>query len=146
MAYEQIWFVILVVTLSALWALAVWARHLREAKRVSEREMLHRERLAALEKGVALPETATGDPRPDGSAHDAPGNGRAWVSQAALLAGLTLLFGGIGLVLSFFLIPDTPETAGMQEMASIGLLPAFTGVGLLLFYVLDRRARRDPER
>ncbi|HEX6199391.1 MAG TPA: DUF6249 domain-containing protein [Thermoanaerobaculia bacterium] len=141
MSYEQVWIAIFVPALLAAAALAVWARHLRESKRVAEREMIHRERMAALEKGLALPELPAGLRAPG----ELSGNGRAWVSQAALLAGLTLLFGGIGLFLAFFIIPDTPETAGMQAIAPVGLMPAFAGVGLLLFYVLDRRARRHAE-
>lgn len=138
MSYEQVWMVILIPALFAGAGLAVWARHLREKKRVAEREMIHRERMAALEKGVALPELPEGL-RGEG---EAPGNGRAWVSQAALLAGLTLLFGGMGLVAAFFLVPDTPASDGLHSLAPVGLMPAFAGVGLLLFYVLDRRARR----
>lgn len=141
MSYEQVWIAIFIPALLAAAALAVWARHLREAKRVAEREMIHRERMAALEKGAALPELPAGLQAPG----EASGNGRAWVSQAALLAGLTLLFAGVGLFAAFTMIPGTPETAGMQALAPIGLIPAFAGLGLLLFYDFDRRARRSDE-
>jgi hypothetical protein len=141
MSYEQVWIAIFIPALLAAAALAVWARHLREAKRVAEREMIHRERMAALEKGAALPELPAGLR----GASEETGNGRAWVSQAALLAGLTLLLGGIGLFVAFIMVPDTPEMGGLQAMAPIGLIPAFAGLGLLLFYDLDRRARRHTE-
>lgn len=141
MSYEQVWMAIFIPALLAAAALAVWARHLREAKRVAEREMIHRERMAALEKGAALPELPAGLR----GAGEETGNGRAWVSQAALLAGLTLFFGGLGLFVSFFIIPDTPQADGLHAIAPVGLLPAFAGLGLLLFYVLDRRARRHAE-
>lgn len=137
MSYEQVWIAIFVPALLAAAALAVWARHLRESKRLAEREMVHRERMAALEKGAPLPELLAGLRAPG----EAPGNGRAWVAQAALLAGLTLLLGGVGLFVAFTMIADTPETAGLQALAPVGLIPAFAGLGLLLFYDLDRRAR-----
>lgn len=138
MAYEQVWMVILIPALFAGVAFAVWARHLKETKRVAKREMLHRERMAALEQGVALPELAEGSPNTGQGA----GNGRGWVAQAALLAGLTLLFGGVGFVAAFYFTPSTPETVGMRELAPMGFIPAFAGLGLLIFYVLDRRTRR----
>lgn len=138
MSYEQVWIAIFVPGLLAAAALAVWARHLRESKRVAEREMIHRERLAALEKGAALPELLAGLRAPG----DPPGNGRGWVSQAALLAGLALLFAGVGLFVAFTMIPEAPKGDGLHSLAPVGLIPAFAGLGLLLFYDLDRRARR----
>ena len=141
MSYEQVWIAIFVPGLLAAAALAVWARHLRESKRLAEREMVHRERMVALEKGAALPELLAGLRAPG----EVPGNGRAWVSQAALLAGLTLLFAGVGLFVGFTMVPDTPETAGLHAMAPVGFIPAFAGLGLLLFYDFDRRARRSAE-
>lgn len=141
MSYEQVWMAILIPALLAAAALAVWARHLREAKRVAEREMLHRERMAALEKGAALPELPAGLR----GAGEETGNGRAWVSQAALLAGLTLLFAGVGLFVAFIMIPDTPKGDGLHSIAPVGLIPALAGLGLLLFYDFDRRARRSAE-
>lgn len=140
MSYEHVWAMIGILAVSAGAALAVWARHLREAKRVAVREMLHRERVAALEKGQPLPEVPAETGAADG------GDPAAWIGRTALLVGLALLFAGIGFGAAFGLVPDTPETMGMQELAPLGLLPAFTGVGLLLFYLLDRRSRRPPTR
>lgn len=138
MSYEHVWAVIGILALCAFAALVVWARHLREKKRVEVREMVHRERLAALEKGQPLPEVP-GETATAGGADPA-----AWVGPAALLAGLALLFAGIGFAAAFGFTPNTPETRGMQDLAAMGFLPAFTGLGLLLFYVLDRRNRRPP--
>lgn len=139
MSYEQVWAVIVILTLCAWGALWVWARHLRERKRVAVREMVHRERLAALEKGQPLPEVPG-----EAAAGEAGSDGAAWVSRASLLAGLGLVFSGLGFAVAFALIPATPEMGGMRELAPMGLLPVFTGLGLLLFYVLDRRSRRPP--
>lgn len=138
MSYEQTWAVISILMLACAAALAIWARHLREKKRVAIREMVHRERLAALEAGQPLPEAS----EPVGTA--AAGDPAAWVGRAALLAGLALLFAGIGFAAAFGFTPATPQTVGMQELAPMGFLPAFTGLGLLLFYLLDRRNRRPP--
>lgn len=141
MSYDHVWAAIGVFTLCAWAALTIWARHLRDAKRVAMREMIHRERMAALEKGQPLPEV----PAEAASGAERGMDAAAWVSRAALLAGLALVFAGIGLLVSFSLTPNRPETAGLGDLASMGFLPIFTGVGLLLFYVLDRRSRRLPE-
>jgi len=138
MSYEHVWAVIAILTF-CIWAgLAIWSRHLREAKRVAMREMIHRERMVALEKGQPLPEV----PADAASSIERGGDTASWVSRASLLAGLALTFAGIGLLVSFTLTPNRPETAGLGDLASMGFLPIFTGVGLLLFYVLDRRGRR----
>jgi hypothetical protein len=138
MSYEHVWAVIGILMLSAWAGLAIWSRHLRDAKRVAMREMVHRERLAALEKDQPLPEV----PAEAASSVEQGGDAGAWVSRVSLLAGLALTFAGIGLLVSFTLTPNRPETAGLGDLASMGFLPIFTGVGLLLFYFLDRRGRR----
>jgi len=138
MSYEHVWAMIVILTVCAGAALAIWSRHLREAKRVAMREMVHRERMAALEKGQPLPEV----PAEVASSIERGADPVSWVGRAALLAGLALTFAGVGLLISFSLAANRPETAGLGDLASMGFLPIFTGFGLLLFYVLDRRARR----
>lgn len=140
MSYEHIWVVIGVLALCAWMGLTVWARHLRDKKRMALREMIHRERMAALEKGVDLPEL----PVDVAGGAAETGDGPAWVGRAALLAGLTLVCAGIGMAAAFGFTPDTSEMGGMRDLAPLGLLPVFAGIGLLLFFVLDRRTRRPP--
>lgn len=143
MSYEQVWVLIGVLAVAFWGALAIWSRHLREAKRLKVRDMIHRERMAALEQGKDLSELP-GDiveiP------HEEPGQDAAvWVHRAALAAGLALVFVGIGTVLGFHLMPETKELADIHAMAPIGLLPVFGGVGLLVFWWVDRRQKRAAE-
>jgi len=58
-----------------------------------------------------------------------------WVRMTALCLGLTSLFGGIGAAIGLAGVSDT-EASGMWSM---GLIPVFLGIGLLLFYRLSRR-------
>lgn len=141
MSYEQMWAVIGISMMGAFAGLAIWARHLRDAKRVAMREMIHRERMMALEKGLAPPEV----PAEVASGEERGIDAAAWVGRAALLTGLALAFAGFGLFVSFSMVPNRPEVSGLGDLASMGFLPIFTGVGLLLFYVLDRRSRRRSE-
>lgn len=132
MTYEQIWAVWVLLALAVAAGLAIWAKHLREAKRLALREMIHRERMTALEKGVALSD----DPaRPETTA-------ASHLGRAALLGGLVLVFGGFGLLAALGRIPDTAEMGDLRDLASLGMLPVFTGFGLLLYALLDRWSRQ----
>ncbi len=142
MSYEHVWAVIGLLTLLAGVALAVWARHLRETKKVALREMIHQERMAALEKGVTLPELA-----PDVAAGlGEVVSGTAWVHSAALLAGLVLLVGGAGTMVSLLLIVPGTGVGDLYYLWPVGLIPASAGIGLLLYYALDRLLGSSPGR
>ena len=136
MSYEHIWAIVGLLVLAAGAALAIWGRHLHEAKRLALREMIHRERMAALEKGVALPELPA-DREREGSA------GSDLLGKAALLGGLVLVFGGLGLLAALFMVPDNPRVGDLRGLTTLGFLPIFTGVGLLLYAWLERRAARE---
>lgn len=135
MSYEHVWALVVLFALAIAAGLTVWARHLREAKRLALREMVHRERMAALEKGTALPELPN-DPGPSGVDQ---------LSRAALLGGLVLVFGGFGLLAALGRVPDTPEMGDLRDLATMGLLPIFAGFGLLLFAILDHWFRQPDE-
>lgn len=134
MSYEHIWALVVLLAIATAAGLLVWARHLKEGKRLALREMIHRERMAALEKGVALPELPA-DPAPTG--------GSDYLTRAALLGGLVLVFGGFGLLAALGRVPDTAQVGDLRDLATLGLLPVFTGFGLLLYSVIDRLSRRS---
>ena len=50
-----------------------------------------------------------------------------------------LLPNSIVIFVAFNIIPDTPNLQDMQGIASLGLIPALSGLGLLAFYLLTRR-------
>lgn len=137
MAYEQIWVLIGGVLILGWGAIAALAAQGRSGRRMRIRELLHRERMAALEKGLPLhdlPADLLVEPGDDPRA-------AVNIERAALGAGLVLLLGGIGMVIGLFLVPETRETGGMSDLASLGAIPMMVGAGLLLYYVLSRRTR-----
>ena len=143
MSYEHIWFLITVLGLAAWGGVTVWARHLRQSKRLEVRQMIHRERMAAFEKGLepsALPEDLARTDAPWDA--EGPDSALPWVQRSALAAGLTLVFVGLGMFLGFHMVPETRELAGLGDLAFLGVVPVFAGVGLLLFWWLDRRISR----
>jgi len=139
---DPIWTVVVLALLAAWAALGVLNLHLRQRHRLRLREIIHRERMAALEKSVPLPEL---DPALDDAFLESMGVSPAdralqKARIGALAAGLVLILGGIGFVIAFLLIPETPQTLGMREEASLGLIPFFLGLALLLFHRLSRPA------
>ncbi len=158
-------FVFLLVIAMAV-IIILWSLNLRHRRQ----EMLHQERLRALEKGGELPLT----PEPSG-----PGTPRIY-----LLRGLLWLFTGIGLAVSLFVLgaiaqrgpseslegriwrmqrlrqqgvpeeqlkallaekPPEPRK-GAEGIAVLGLIPMGVGAAYLIFYSSEeKRLRASPE-
>ena len=96
---------------------AIISSHREKQKRA---ELRHRERIAAIEKGIELP--------PDPDAETAPKKGNS------LKSGLINLFVGIVLYVAI------AEVAG-DDVALFGLIPAAIGVGSLISYFVDSRRK-----
>lgn len=94
---------------------AIVTSHREKQKRV---ELRHRERLAALEKGIEL----APDPEPDAG-------GR---KSSSLKSGLSGVFLG---VLMYFALR---EVAG-DDVALFGLVPAAFGIATLISYIVENR-------
>jgi hypothetical protein len=123
-------------------ALAIWSKHLREAKQMQIRNIIHKERITAMEKGISIE-----DLNHDGMARElAQMNEEArtqesgtkkkmmWIRVSSLCFGLIFLFGGIAVAAGFPLVEDVE----VQGMWPLGLIPALIGLGLLLFNGLCR--------
>ena len=82
------------------------------------KDLEHRERLLAMEKGIALPEPAPVKERPKYSNRRANG----------------LVLTGIGLALTFAMSVEDGRSAGVW-----GLIPLFIGIALLIAGHLDKR-------
>lgn len=104
----------------------------REARRLRAREMLHRERLAAIEKGLPLhelPAELMFEPR------DEEFRTVSATRNAALAAGLIIAPAGVGMMVAFAKIPD------MRPLAPLGMIPILVGGGLLLYHSLSRKGQ-----
>lgn len=121
------------------WALVWQVHHLvRERTRVRLREMAHRERLAALERQVPLPELADLDETRDTSPWADPTMQPVLLGRLALGFGLLALFLGAGICIGFWMSGSPNRHADW----SIGLIPAMGGIGLLVYWVLLGRSAR----
>ena len=115
----------------------IWADHLRAKRKIALREIIQKERVAAMEKGIPLPEW---DPElldDNGVAKKRSTEVNIqWIKLVSLGLGLVLVSAGIGMLLAFELSDD----AGLHVLTSIGALPIMTGLGMILFSILIRRA------
>jgi hypothetical protein len=100
-----------------------WLRHQR-------RTLIHRERLAAIEKGVDLPPLEQEQKR------------SSWnVQRTLLLAGMIWLSLGIGAFVTLSAVIASPTNAKLevpQGIQWIGLAPAAIGVSHLLVYLAGK--------
>jgi hypothetical protein len=94
---------------------AIITSHREKQKRA---ELRHRERLAAIEKGIELPPDPEPDPEPK--------------KASSLKSGLINLF--LGIVL-YFAIREVAD----DDVALFGLIPAAIGVGTLISYFVESR-------
>lgn len=104
------------------------------------RALVHKERLAALEKGLPLPPEAAASLSPEAERH------RSWnVQRLLLLAGLVWLSLGIStfVVLSAILSANSPSAAELPRgLEWIGLAPATIGLSHLIVYAVGRSRDR----
>jgi hypothetical protein len=107
--------------------LGLWTDHQRRTQKL---EHLHRERMAAIEKGVPLPATTEDRDRTDDK----------WSNPARMLrSGILLL--ALGIILYFAI-----DAAGGVEGALFGLIPSALGLANLAYAaVLFSRERKTEE-
>ena len=107
---------------------------LRQWLQLNRRKMIHRERLAAIEKGVDLPPLEQEARR------------SSWnVQRFLLLAGLIWLSLGIGafVTLSAMLPYPTPVTQGIpQGIQWIALAPACVGLSHMIVYLIGQKREK----
>jgi hypothetical protein len=104
------------------------------------RALVHKERLAAIEKGLPLPPEAAATLSPEAERR------RSWnVQRLLLLAGLVWLSLGIStfVVLSAIIAANSPSAADVPRgLEWIGLAPAGIGLSHLIVYAVGRSRER----
>jgi hypothetical protein len=95
--------------------------------RQRSRDLRHRERMAALEKGMELP------PEP------LPGR------NTYLLRGLVWLFTGVAIGIFFLAMSTADKDPELPAAATLGLIPAGVGIAYLVVYRVEgKRAQPGP--
>jgi hypothetical protein len=112
------------------WVAFVFGLSLQRQKSRNRRfEMLHQERMAAIEKGIPVPEL------PDFEAMEEQTRLRRR-SGSMLLPGILMLALGTGTMTALKLSPD-PD---LQQVWILPLPLVFLGAGFLLYYALTKRS------
>ncbi len=115
------------------WGLILIGRNIKAKTRLRESEMIHRERIEAMQKGLTVPPAPELPSEWSGSTVAGPSTPLIdWVRMVSLALGLFFLFTGVGMCIAFLIVYD------FREVWSIGLIPAMAGIGFLLFYSLSR--------
>jgi hypothetical protein len=111
---------IIVVALAAIAIAYLYFQHRERQRRL---EAIHQERLAAMDKGIPLPELPIDPPRVP----------RAPDPRATLIHGLVWTTLGVGAMVALGLVGRIGDTPALWPLP----LPiALLGVGLILYYVL----------
>jgi len=114
----------------------IW--HLKGQRRQKWMEMIHRERMVAMEKGIPLPELPDlAEPPTRSALREAVASIRISPRWPLGLGAVCVLVGA-GVCLAFWLTP-MPEP---HQAWPFGLIGVFFGLGLFLHYVLTRPASR----
>jgi NO-binding membrane sensor protein with MHYT domain len=108
-----------IVALIVAWAIAFIALDFRKRTR----ELRHKERMAALEKGIEL----TDEP--------------ALARNAYLLRGLIWLFLGVGISCFFLALWIAEHDRDEAAMSAVGLIPFGVGIAYLIVYRVETRQR-----
>jgi hypothetical protein len=125
--------IVAIVMSLGLGGLAMWTDHKRKSQLL---EQLHRERMAAIEKGVEPPPMTL-----DANA-SLPTAASKDVANPARVLRMGVLMLSIGIVLFFALI-----TVGAKEASVFGLIPATLGLANLAYAaVLFRNERKAEEK
>lgn len=133
MPYEFIPVVIGLVFIFGLIGFGLVRKSLADKERLQLREMIHRERMSAMEKGLPLEGLGLEDTAMPGVALASDRQDViTWIRFTALFLGLAFFFGGLGMAVGFFIAPD-PD---LNDIWSLGLIPTLTGLGLLIFYFI----------
>ena len=121
--------------IAAFWIL-VW--HLRAERKQKRLEMIHQERMLAMEKGIPLPELPEFP-----EARLAPRRASAWgpANPRWLLGvGVVFILVGLGTSLAYYLAGDA-ELARSAQVARVwpfGLIGVAAGLGFIFHYLIVR--------
>jgi hypothetical protein len=104
--------------------IVIVTEHLRQKRKLALRQIIQKERMAALERGLQLPESGHDLLDEDHAAMSSSESYRRkvqWFCFTSLSVGLFVVFGGIGFYLGMNFSPD----GNLNSLASLGSLPHF---------------------
>jgi len=120
------------------WAIIILIfMYLRNKKRQKTIELIHKERMAAMEKGIPMPEWPDYDINGKSSLIEDLRGRRSQNPKAHLGAGALLVMIGAGICLAFYLA----GIADLRLLWPLGLIVVFIGIGLFIYYFLTKEGK-----
>jgi hypothetical protein len=120
-------------------AVMLVAWHLRNKRRMEKLQIIHEERMKAMEKGIPLPEFPDLEETESriiiGKALATNIESKPWNPRWPLGVGVLLIMSGLGTSVAMRLSSDFGFNS---ELWPFGLIGVFVGVGMFLFYALTR--------
>ncbi len=110
--------------------------YLRNRKRQKMLELIHKERLAAMEKGIPIPEWPDYDINGKSSLMEDLRRSRSKNPKAYLGAGALLVTIGAGICLAFYLVG-----VDLRLLWPLGLIVVFIGIGLFIYHFLTKEGK-----
>jgi hypothetical protein len=109
---------VIVIALAAAFVVRLYFAHQERQRRL---EISHRERMAAIEKGIPLPELPL----------EPPAVGVHGDTHFALFPGIVLLTLGVGSMVAFLMTRD------LSDFWMLPLPVAFMGVGMIVYHIFS---------
>ena len=129
--------------LGAVWvfgfaAVLLVAWHLRNRRRLEKLQIIHEERMKAMEKGIPLPEFPDLEESESkiilGKALASNIEATPWNPKWPLGVGALLIMGGLGTTVAMML----SNFQDSNQLWPFGMIGVFVGVGFFFFYALTR--------
>ncbi|MBL8175533.1 MAG: hypothetical protein JNK48_12740 [Bryobacterales bacterium] len=116
------------------WALIFYLFHREKTKRrLHVFDLIHKERMQAIEKGLPYPELPPyAVDEEEGRGESAPA--KPLSTRKVVGAAVVIILGGAGALTALIVSQDKY----LQSLWSMGLIPIFLGVGLLLYAWINR--------
>lgn len=133
----MLWAVFGITFIIAFMLVGVLAERQRQKSRLARQELLQKERMMAMEKGLPLPDwdaVMLDDNGTTINSSEAHERRKEWFRLVALCLGLFFAFAGIGLLFAF----NLEGADDFEDIATVGFIPLMSGFGLLLFYFLTK--------
>lgn len=108
-------------------------RYLLDQAQVRRREMVHKERMTAMEKGLPIENLEFVD-EPVTTSSRSQEKVLVWVRLVSLCTGLVCVLGGVGISVAFYY----SSISDLREAWTVGTIPVLAGVGLLLFFAMSK--------
>jgi len=110
--------------------LVAW--HLRQKRHLEKLNIIHAERMKAMEKGIPLPELP--DLPGDNGQHRPRQGASSWNPRWPLGVGALLIMGGLGTSVAMRLSAWELH----RDLWTFGLIGVFVGVGMFFYYLLTK--------